>query len=158
KRELLIMLRRMTLSRLAVFALLVLSAVPAFAQGNPTGAVQGKITDPDGLPVPGVTVTVSSPVLQGVRTTVSSTNGDYIIPFLPPGACTIKFELQGFKTATRENLAIVIAETLQVDIRMAVASVEETVQVIAAAPTEIAPNLTVATTYKSDALERLPVG
>ena len=31
-------------------------------------------------------------------------------------------------------------------------------QVTGAAPTEIAPNLTVATTYKSDVLELLPVG
>ena len=42
--------------------------------------------------------------------------------------------------------------------RMALAGLQETVDVVASAPTEIAPNLTVATTYESDALELLPVG
>ena len=147
------------LKRLFVLmAVTALSAAPAFGQGNPTGGIQGRITDPDGLALPGVTVTVASPALQGTRTAVSSTNGDYIIPFLPPGSYTITFELQGFSTATRENLGVVIAETLQIDMKMGIAGVAENVQVIGSAATEIAPNVTVATTYKAEALERLPVG
>ena len=46
----------------------------AAAQGNPTGTLSGHVTDAGNLPVPGATVTVSSPVLQGVRTAVTSTN------------------------------------------------------------------------------------
>ena len=68
---------------LALAFLALASAV--FAQGNPTGTITGKVADPDGLVLPGVTVTVASPVLQGVRTAVTSANGDYIIPFLPAG-------------------------------------------------------------------------
>ena len=142
----------------AFLVLITLFAGPAFGQGNPTGAIQGRISDPDGLPLPGVTASVSSAALQGVRTAVSSANGDYIIPFLPPGVYTIAFTLQGFATARRENLGVVIAETLQVDVKMAIAVVAETVQVQGAAPTEIGPNQTVATTYKAADLERLPVG
>ena len=78
---------------------LVLVAASAFAQGNPTGAISGQVVDPDNLALPGVTVTVESPVLQGVRTAVSSGNGDYIIPFLPPGDYTVTFELAGLPDA-----------------------------------------------------------
>jgi len=130
----------------------------AFAQGNPTGGIRGKVTDPDGLALPGVTITAASPALQGVRTVVSNENGDYIIPFLAPGAYSLTFELQGFRSLQRDGVSVVIAETLQVDIRLAVAGVSETIQVTAAATTEIAPNLTVASTYKSEVLELLPVG
>ena len=63
----------------------LLAATSVLAQGNPTGTITGKVTDPDDLVLPGVTVTAASPVLQGVRTAVTSANGDYIIPFLPAG-------------------------------------------------------------------------
>jgi hypothetical protein len=138
--------------------LVLLSFGPALAQGNPTGGVQGRITDPDGLALPGVTVTVASPALQGVRTVVSNENGDYIIPFLPPGAYTTTFELAGFQKTTRDGIVVVIAETLRLDIQMVLAGVQETVQVTGAAVTEIAPNLTIGTTYKAQSLELLPVG
>ena len=76
-------------------------ATGAFAQGNPTGTISGQVTDPDSLALPGVSITVSSPVLQGLRTTVSSSNGDYLLTFLPPGDYTVTFELQGFTPVTR---------------------------------------------------------
>src|SRR5512139_1477157 len=68
----------------------------ALAQTTPTGILTGKVTDPDGLVLPGVTVTVSSPSLQGTRSVVTSENGDYIIPFLPAGEYNVVFDLSGF--------------------------------------------------------------
>jgi len=136
----------------------ILLPVTASAQGNPTGGLQGKVTDGDGLPLPGVTVIVSSPALQGLRTVVSSENGDYLLPFLPPGVYSARFDLAGFQAVVREPLTVVIAETLRLDVALGVAGVTETVQVTGTAPSEIAPNLTVASTYKAADIERLPVG
>src|SRR5262245_2464285 len=82
-------------------ALILATAAGAAAQGNPTGTISGRVVDPTGLAVPGVTVTVASPVLQGTRTATTSANGDYIIPFLPAGDYTVSFELQGFQTLKR---------------------------------------------------------
>ena len=72
-------------------------ATPGFAQGSPTGTISGRVSS-DAGPLPGVTVTATSPALQGSRTAVSSENGDYILPLLPPGAYKVTFELQGFRT------------------------------------------------------------
>jgi len=114
-------------SRSWILALAFLALASAvFAQGNPTGTITGKVSDPDGLVLPGVTVTVASPVLQGVRTAVSSTNGDYIIPFLPAGDYTVTFELQGFATI-KQTVSLKMADTLPVNVKMGVASVSETV-------------------------------
>ncbi|MBM3817963.1 MAG: TonB-dependent receptor [Acidimicrobiia bacterium] len=143
---------------LAVALALLAASQPSFAQGNPTGGIQGRVTDPEGLPVPGVTVTAESPALQGMRTAVSNESGDYILPFLPPGAYTVAYEIGGFQPQRRAGLTVVIAETLRVDVRLALSGVQETVEVLGTASTEIAPNLTVATTYKSESLELLPVG
>src|SRR5262252_7542599 len=94
----------MKASRSSLWAASLLAlALPAFPQGVPTGTISGRVTDPQGLPLPGVTVSVSSSVLQGVRSTVSSANGDYIIPFLPAGKYEVKFEMSGFNAVTEQR-------------------------------------------------------
>jgi outer membrane receptor protein involved in Fe transport len=67
----------------AVFvAALLLVGISAFAQT--TGTIVGTVTTA-GAPLPGATVTISSPAQQGVRTTVTGPNGDYTFAALPPG-------------------------------------------------------------------------
>ena len=80
------------------------------------------------LAVPGATVSASSPALQGVRTAVTSANGDYIIPFLPAGDYEVAFELQGFRTVTRK-VSVNMAATQTLDVTLAVAQLAETITV-----------------------------
>ena len=63
----------------------ILLAGTAAAQGVQTGELRGTVSSSDGLTLPGATVTVQGPTLQGVRTVVSDENGNYVIPALPPG-------------------------------------------------------------------------
>jgi len=113
-------------SRTLIAMLMVLAvAAGAWAQGNPTGAIRGAVADPDGLALPGVTVTVTSPALQGARTVVTSANGDFNIPFLPPGEYTVTFELQGF-AVQKQTIGVAMAETQPMQVKLALASVTET--------------------------------
>ena len=98
----------------------VLLAASAFAQTNPTGVISGSITDPDGLAIPGVTITATSPALQGARTAVTSANGDYILPFLPAGEYTVTFELSGFATL-EQTVRVQVAETVPLNAQLTVA-------------------------------------
>src|SRR5438128_1938333 len=95
---------------------LLLSGAMALAQTT-TGTITGRVTDAQGLPVPGVTITVESPALQGVQTIVSSGNGDYIVPLLPPGTYKVAFELSGFE---RQEKTVVVAatQTLPLDVTL----------------------------------------
>jgi Carboxypeptidase regulatory-like domain len=113
---------------LLVPALILALVTSAAAQGNPTGTISGRVVDPSGLAIPGVVVTVASPALQGTRTATTSTNGDYIIPFLPAGDYTVTFELQGFQTLKRTT-ALTMAETLPLDVGLTMATVAESVTV-----------------------------
>ncbi len=147
----------MTGSRLLCWsAALALASSSAFAQGNPTGTISGQITDPDRLALPGVTVSATSPFLQGLRTAVSSAQGDYILPFLPAGDYTLTFELQGF-SATRRILSLKMADTLPVNVQMSIAALTEVVTVTAP-DSETAPTGTLATTLKASSVEVLPLG
>src|SRR5258705_4151982 len=145
--------------RAVVLAVIVVAAgpTPTFARGNPTGAMRGEVRDPDGLPLPGVTVTVASSALQGRRNAVTSSNGDFIIPFLPPGDYTVTFELGGFRPETRTT-GVAIAEAQPIRIRMELAAVTENVTVTATASTEVLTSGTLPTTFRAEELDLLPLG
>ncbi len=107
---------------LPAVALFALAGVAAAQTTN--GTISGHVEDILGGVLPGVTVTATSPNLQGVRSAVTSGNGDYAIPLLPSGAYTISFELSGFQRFTRtETLAP--TQVLPIDARMGPAEVVE---------------------------------
>jgi outer membrane receptor for ferrienterochelin and colicin len=141
-----------------VSALMLLAfAAGAFAQGNPTGVIRGAVTDPEGLPLPGVTVTVTSPALQGARSVETSMNGDFIVPFLPPGEYVVSFELQGF-ASQRQTIGVAMAETRSMQIALKLATVTETVTVTGSTSTEVLKTGSIAETYKAAKIDVLPVG
>jgi hypothetical protein len=113
-------------SLLAVLALCLAS--PVHSQGIQTGILLGKAVDAGGLVLPGVVVTVSSPSLQGVRTTVTDGNGVYVLRGLPPGVYTVAFELAGFKGA-EQPATVELGKQTVVEVALALAGIAETVQV-----------------------------
>ncbi len=138
----------------ALFA--VTLAAGAFAQGIPTADLSGRVRDADGAAVPGVTVEVSSPALQGVRLATTDGNGAYIFKSLPAGEYSVKFTLEGFedKTFARKLSA---AQKLTLDVDMSLSAVVETITVTGEAATDISQNVTTATTLAQETLEALPL-
>jgi hypothetical protein len=84
--------------------ILVASAGSVNAQA--IGSIFGKVTDPSGSVLPGVTVTVTGPALQRPLVATTSTSGTYQFPSVPIGTFTVTFELSGFKKAARANVVI----------------------------------------------------
>ena len=77
-------------SRTAVLVLAFgLFAGSAFAQTT-QGRLTGLITDAQGAILPGVTVTVTSPALIGVQSTVTQPDGRFLFPALPTGAAGLE--------------------------------------------------------------------
>lgn len=137
-------------------AAVLLAAATASAQTNPTGTLSGKISDPQGLAIPGVTVTAQSPALQGSRSAVSSANGDYILPFLPPGEYTVTFELTGFATIKRDA-RITLSQTTTINAGLTVSTQTETITVVGQASGDFNQGPTVATSFKQELNEKLPL-
>jgi outer membrane receptor for ferrienterochelin and colicin len=133
----------------------LLLALPVLSQGLPTGTLSGRVTAADGSALPGVLVTVTSPALQGARTTTTSENGDYNVPLLPPGDYKATFELEGFLAPERE-IKVSAAQSLRLDAEMAQATVSEEIVVTGTYET-ISTTPQAATTYEKDFVEQLPV-
>ena len=133
---------------LALVLALVFAGV-ASAQGTQTGTLTGLVKSADGAPLPGVTVTLKSPALQGERTAVTDSTGAYIFRGLPPGqgasTYTVTFSLTGFGTVERKK-DIGLALPAEDNVTMTVANVQEQVEVTAEAPsmlttTQVGANL-----------------
>lgn len=142
------------MTRHAVAALLSLLAAAAFAQ-TPAGTLVGRVTV-DGKPLAGVTITATSPVMLGDRTTHSSASGDYTIPALPPGEYDVEFAREGMITVTRKAI-VRVAQTSRTDSEMKASDVAESVTV-----TEHSEPLlhtpAIATTFDANLIDRLPIG
>lgn len=131
-----------------------LVAAPVLAQ-NPTGILTGRVQDESGAGLPGVTVTATSPNLQGSRVTQTGANGDYKLAFLPPGPYQVTYELEGFKTSIRE-VKISAAQTTPSDVRMELGVVTEEI-VVTGQQAAISETGTNASTVTFDEIESLPI-
>jgi hypothetical protein len=139
--------------RLASLCVLALLPSLAFAQGT-TGSLNGTVTT-DGKALPGATITIASPSMQGTKTAVSGESGGYYFPGLPPGEYTVTFDLSGMQTVTKK-VSINVAQTSRADAALRVAAVAEAMTVTASSsPTVETP--TVTTNFKVDQINELPM-
>jgi Carboxypeptidase regulatory-like domain/Invasin, domain 3 len=148
-------MRRVVLAVSTIVTLLALFVAPAHvvAQGIQTGTIRGHVTDAQDLPVPGVTVAVTSPNLQGARSTVTDEKGLYTLTALPAGSYTLTFELPGFAKIERTT-EVLLGLPNEQNAAMRAAGVAEAVQVTAERPTPITSPV-VGGNYRHDEVESL---
>ena len=140
----------------AIVLLLLLSPL-LFSQSRDTGAITGKVTDEQKSPLPGATVTLTSPNLMGARTSLTDANGDFRFPALPPGTYSLKVEISGFGTHIRETIRLTTTTTLAIDIVLKPAAVSAEVTVIAQAPTiDVKSTETASVTLSNEILRNIP--
>jgi hypothetical protein len=121
-------------ARLCPLAVLTLALAPSvLAQGIQTATLGGVVKSTDGLPLPGVVVTLTSPALQGGRSAVTDENGSYLFRGLPSGTYKMAMTLSGFATVER-SVTLALGDTPNLSTAMKVAGVEETISVTAEAP------------------------
>jgi len=141
----------------SLLALLLVAAPLVYSQSKDTGAIVGTTMDEENAPLPGVTVTLSSPQLMGARTAVTGADGSFRFPALPPGDYVVTAELSGFTTVRRENIRVSTTVRLTIDFTMKLATIEEEVTVIAESPTvDIKSSETASVSLGDDLLRNIP--
>lgn len=103
-----------------------LLAIAAHAQTTLSTLV-GRVTA-DGAGVPGVTVSVNSPALQGQRSAVSGADGQYVLPALPPGDYLVTFTLNGMQQVV-QRAQLRLSEMTRVDAALVQQSLSEEIVV-----------------------------
>ena len=140
---------------LALTALVALCGVTAaWAQGS-TGGISGKVVDAQNQAIPGAEVVVNSKFLQGPRGTATNLDGEFVIPYLPPGNdYKVTAESQGYGKVVQSGITVSLGSTTTLSVTLA-GSTEVTVT---AKPSAIVMKETkVTTNLTQEELETLPV-
>jgi outer membrane receptor protein involved in Fe transport len=139
---------------LAAF-LAMLQAGTAFGQVT-TAMVRGRVDDAQGQPVK-ATVTVSVPETGLTRTVPTADDGTFAVANLPPAVVDVVVAAVGFADARRTGLALEVGQTATVDVTLAVAGVQERVDVAMAAGGVDTTRSVVDAVIPASAIEALPL-
>ena len=137
-----------------LFVALLFTAIPVGAQT--LGTITGEVKDASGAVIPGVTVTAINNGTNATREVQSNEAGAFSFPALPPGTYTVRAELQGFQTATRQA-ELHIEATLRVDFTMAIGTLSETAEVTGVSPLIQTENATIGTVIDNARIVELPL-
>ncbi|MFO0364773.1 MAG: TonB-dependent receptor domain-containing protein [Acidobacteriota bacterium] len=124
--------RQLSPAYFALFALLSTTS-SAFAQ-SATGSMAGVVVDPNGAAIPTATVTAKNEATGVEIQSTSSEAGLYVFPQLSTGRYVIMVEKSGFKKLTRQNIEIRIAQRVDLDLKLEVGDVQQSVTVSDQAP------------------------
>jgi hypothetical protein len=138
-------------------ALIASLIAPAMAQET-TAGIQGVVRDASGGTVTGATVEVTSPNLIGNRRVQTDEGGNYRIAALPPGTYTMTVTAKGFRTSRQGNLDLSVGRMPNLDVRLEVGAVAETVEVSGEAPLVDTTQSKVSVTMQHETIDNLPKG
>ncbi len=110
-------------------AMIFTSLAPALAAQEPTGAIEGLITDPQGAIVANAEVTARNVSTNLSRTTNTGSDGRYRIGQLPPGRYELRVSYKGFKSSVVTDVEVLVGANLPLDLALEVGGATETVTV-----------------------------
>ena len=138
-----------------LLAVVLCASGAAFAQT--TGDLDGTVADQNGAPLPGVSVELRSPQLQGVRTAVTDAAGRYRFPVLSPGVYSVTAQLSGFTKVERSGLKVSLGGTTTIPITLGL-SIKEEIVVTSEAPAVDTSKAGIGTNTTLESIQRLPLG
>jgi carboxypeptidase family protein len=126
------------------------------AQAN-RATITGTVTDASKAPMPSVEVTAKNLGTDALSTTVTNEEGIYTIPNLFPGAYSLEFKKDGFKSVLYPSITLESTQVAQMNSTLQVGAVTENVTVTANAPVLDAENAAIGTNMKGNVVTDLPM-
>ena len=142
---------------LSLIALLFTATCFLTGQTPGTGAIEGKVLDPAGLPVLHATVEVIEENTQTQRSTETDANGIFRSPLLPPGHYTLIISGLGFGEKTEHRILVTVSETSSVVVALPVAGSRESISVMADQELVQTQSATLGRTVNAEAAMALPL-
>jgi len=138
------------------FVCVVFFASAALAQES-RGTIGGRVADPQDAGVAGVKVTITNIDTGVVLALVTNDRGIYTAPLLIPGNYAVSAEHPGFKKTGVSRVTLSVNDNVQVDLKMELGSVNETVTVTESAPVLESSNASMGMLLDNKEMSDLPV-
>ena len=145
------------LRSLLILLLLAEITTIAFALRQ-TGSVVGKVTDTEGVPLPGASVTLSGPAMLGSLTYTTTETGDFRFPAVPPGSdYVITVEMPGFQKVKRKGIIVHVGKTVTITVQLKPTPIAEEITVTAPSPTIDVTSSKISVSYSTDLIRNIPL-
>jgi hypothetical protein len=144
----------MSIPRFAIVVCLSLSS--AVAQ-TATGVISGSVLDSSGANVAGAKITLIDQETNQTREVTSNPAGVYEFRALPRGLYNIQAEMSGFKKEEVRGLQLTVAQTLQLDIRLELGQVTDSITVEATSVQIQAGEATLSQVIDEKRVRELPI-
>ncbi len=135
---------------------LLLTSVVARAQLS-TAQLSGRVTDPSGAVLPGVSVTVTQTATAFTRTDLTDENGSYVLPNLPTGPYRLEVSLQGFRSYVQTGIVLQVAASPVINAVLEIGEVAETVTVVGGTPLVDVQSAGISDVVRSQEILALPL-
>ncbi len=126
------------------------------AQAQET-SIQGYVTDESDAALPGVSVVVTSADTGISREVRTNAKGYYLAQFLPSGNYSVTASLEGMQTIKRENIKLLLGQSLDVNLKMGIEKVTEAIVVTAESPLVEVSRTSAAAYVGEKEIEVLPI-
>ncbi len=145
---------KVTKSLILFINLLIISSIVYSA---PKGTLKVNIIDDEGSALPGVSVTLSSPIMMGTKTMITNEEGECLFINLDPGIYQIKAFLEGFQETIAKEIQVSMDKQTSIRIVLSPAVLEETVTVTASSPAVDTTKSVIAEYVTHQTVESLPI-
>jgi Carboxypeptidase regulatory-like domain len=138
-----------------ILLVLVLAAASAIGQST-FGTFVGTVQDPSGASIGGAIITITNLDENTVRSAPTNSSGQYQLLNVPAGRYSISVIKPGFATSKVSEVTLEARQERRVDMSMAVAAVQQTVEVSALAVAINTENATIVNTMRNQEVTQLP--
>jgi hypothetical protein len=143
------------LQAFVVIALMLCTGIAIFAQ-NPTGAINGTVTDPSGAIIRDAMVTATNSDTGTSRNLTTGNLGTFRFDNLQPGSYQLKVEVQGFSTQT-QTLVVQVGNITTSTFSMTIGQSSEVVEVTGAASVVNTTESTISSVFNRVQVDTLPL-
>ncbi|HEV7645435.1 MAG TPA: carboxypeptidase regulatory-like domain-containing protein [Pyrinomonadaceae bacterium] len=136
---------------------LAIGVTGILAQNQTTGAIGGKVVDPQSAVIPNATVTITNLGTNKVTTVNSSGDGEYRVTNLEPGTYSVEATSGSFAPTKIASVIVEVGRETSLDLSMSITGSSAQVNVTAEAPVINTNDMANATNIDQTQISELPI-